>query len=129
MFSAINSSIMNYFHSCSRTFKDAGKYSRTAKCFSRIKDEASFIVNSRKVLGAQGRLATLVHVNSKKERKKIRHTQNKCIWQNFQYSTWRWKNFFQGSGKSGFFQGVAKRIFSTGTPTVVRLRFINSKLC
>jgi len=40
-------------------FKDAGKYSRTTRCFSRIKDKRVLIANSRTILGAQGRLGTL----------------------------------------------------------------------
>ena len=31
----------------------------TARCFSRIKEKRVFIANSRTILGAQGRLATL----------------------------------------------------------------------
>jgi len=30
------------FHNCSRTLKDAWKYSRTTRCFSRIMDKTSF---------------------------------------------------------------------------------------
>jgi len=48
---------MNNFTTIPRAFKDAGKYSRTVKCFSRIKVITTLIANSRKVLGAQGRLA------------------------------------------------------------------------
>jgi len=44
----------------SRIFKDTEKYSRTTRCFSRIKDETSFNSKSKDILGAQGRLATLV---------------------------------------------------------------------
>jgi len=33
IFNTINKSIKELFHNCSRPFKDAGKYSRTTKCF------------------------------------------------------------------------------------------------
>jgi len=56
MLNVKNEQFKNYL----RIFKDAGKYSRTTRCFSRIKDTTSFEANSRTILGAQGRLATLV---------------------------------------------------------------------
>jgi len=46
-FSVISSSIMNNLNNCSRTFKDAGKYSRTTKCFSRIKDITTFQIQRK----------------------------------------------------------------------------------
>jgi len=44
MFNVIDSSKMNHF---TRTFKDAGKYSKTTKCFSWIKDITSFDSKSK----------------------------------------------------------------------------------
>jgi len=38
--------------------KNIQEFSRTKKCFSRIKDITVLIANSRTVLGAQGSLAT-----------------------------------------------------------------------
>ena len=52
MFNVINSSKMN-------NLKTIQEFSKTTRCFSRIKDITSLIPNSRTILGAQGRLATL----------------------------------------------------------------------